>query len=145
MKVMNNNEIIMVDDEESEIYIASRYLKKYKLKNPFLSFNSGSDFLNYLESVKMGIKPIPALVLLDLRMPLMDGFQVLSKVREEPMFDENPIMIIFSNSNDEEDINKAMELKADGYQIKPSGSEEYIRFFNFLMIGEAVSTRSHMG
>ena len=140
MKVINNNEIVMVDDNEAEIYIASMYLEKSKLKNPLLSFNSGPDFLDYLESVKKGVKPIPALVLLDLRMPLMDGFQVLSKVREEPMFDEIPIMIIFSNSNDEEDINKAMELRANGYQIKPSGSEEYIRFFNSLIEGVRVAT-----
>jgi two-component system response regulator len=109
------------------------YLEKSKLKNPLISFNSGPDFLKYLESVKKGIKPIPALVLLDLRMPLMDGFQVLSEVREVPMFDEIPIMIIFSNSNDEADIKKAKELRANGYQIKPSGSEEYIRFFNSLI------------
>ena len=69
-------------------------------------------------------------VLLDLVMPKMDGFEVLRTIREENLFDENVIIVILSNQGQDKDISRAQEFGVDGYLIKantlPSEVLEYV-------------------
>lgn len=69
-------------------------------------------------------------LLLDLVMPKMDGFEVLRTIREENLFDENVIIVILSNQGQDKDINRAEEFGVDGYLIKantlPSEVLEYV-------------------
>lgn len=132
IKIANDNEIIMVDDDEMEFTIAERYLKKSKLKNKLLTFQGGQPFLDYMQGVKSGEHRIPALVLLDVRMPAMNGFETLRRLRADPAFEDVPIMMMFSNSDLENDVELASELGADYYQVKPQSGDEYVAFLNSL-------------
>jgi CheY-like chemotaxis protein len=65
------------------------------------------------------------LILLDISMPRMDGFDTLKKIREHKQFKDLPV-IMFSASSDEADINEAMQLGANGYIVKPFTIESFI-------------------
>ena len=131
-KLINDNEIILVDDDEAEYLIAEHYLKKSSLRNQLLVMSSGDEFLSYMDEVKSGKKKMPAAVLLDIRMPNMDGFMVLEKLRGNAEFAELPVIIMFSNSDAPSDIDKAYKCGANGYQTKPSEGNAFIQFFNSL-------------
>lgn len=132
IKLANNNEIVMVDDDEMELRLFERFVAKSALTNRVITFDSGEGFLNYLAEIEQAIKPMPSLVLMDVRMPVLDGFDVVKRVREAPVFKTLPIIMMFSNSNEETDIQRAKEAGADSYQVKPSNGNEYIEFLNSL-------------
>lgn len=128
--------ILMVDDNELDIYIARRYYEKSVLENDFLGLPSGQALIDYLGGVLSNEKALPALVLLDINMPDQDGFETLVKVREIPEFHDIPIVAMFTNSDDPEDIERSMELGADGFYTKPTGREHYVALFDSLARGE---------
>lgn len=128
-------EIVLVDDDEVEIMIARKNLARSRLRNPLLTFQSGGAFLAHMGEVKAERHPIPSLVLLDLRMPLLDGFEVLERLRSDQAFSEIPVILIFSNSNNESDVAKSAALGADGYWVKPTSSEGYVALFDRLAEG----------
>src|SRR5678816_737146 len=89
---------------------------------------NGEDALAYLEGVgKYGNRdeyPLPHIMLLDLKMPRMDGFEVLRAVRGRPEFDALRI-IVLTSSEDQQDVNKAYDLGANSFVVKPSGFDQY--------------------
>ena len=133
IKITSDQILIMVDDDEMELRLFERFVAKSDLSNKVLTFDSGERFLEYLAQVEKDVQPMPGLVLMDVRMPVLDGFDVVSEVRKSPKFRKMPIIMMFSNSNEESDIRRANEVGADGYQVKPSGGEDYIAFLNSLM------------
>lgn len=132
IKVANHNELILLDDDEMEIDILQRILKRSKLTNPFLGFQVAAEFFDYLEEVKQGNRPMPALVLIDIRMPGMDGFGVVRRVREDEFFKVLPLVVMFSNSDSRRDTEEARRVGAHGFQVKPSGTDAYVEFLNSL-------------
>lgn len=124
--------IVMVDDEETEVMLVQRYLELTRIEREVKAFSDGQAFLEYLEKVQAGDEPMPAVVLLDVRMPQMDGYEVLQATRSRQPFQRIPPVLMFSNSKDERDIARSYELGADGYQVKPANQEEYRRFFEHL-------------
>jgi CheY-like chemotaxis protein len=118
------NPIIMVDDNEGDLYIAERYYEKSKLSNPFMLMRDGPSLLDYLISVEAGREPMPVLVLLDINMPGMDGFEVLSRVRSRRAFSDMPIIMMLTNSDNPRDVERSEELGADGFQTKPMRMED---------------------
>ena len=128
----DSNPIIMVDDSKIDISIAQRVHKRSDLPNPFLSFSSGPDFLVYMKKVKTGEEPTPALVLLDINMPMLNGFDTIAELRKQEEFSDIPIIIMLTNSDDPNDVEKARELGANGFQTKMFEIEKYVAFFNSL-------------
>ncbi|OPY33220.1 MAG: chemotaxis regulatory protein CheY [Methanomassiliicoccales archaeon PtaU1.Bin124] len=82
------------------------------------SVGSGEEALNYLEA--RGPANIPDLILMDLSLPFMDGFELLSKIRERPNLRYVPV-IVFSGSDRPDDIQRAYQSGASGYVTKPIG------------------------
>src|SRR6266487_3418278 len=67
--------------------------------------------------------PLPTMLLLDLKMPRLDGFGVLEWVRLQPEL-RRLVVVVFTSSNEQDDINRAFELGANSYIVKPSGFDE---------------------
>jgi two-component system response regulator len=135
-KLTSPNEIVFVDDDKAELMIATRYLQKSTITNNVLTFISADDFLNYMNDVKSGSHKMPAIVFLDVRMPKMDGFEVLEKLRGEKEFQEFPPVVMLSNSDAPSDIRKAHEKGANAYKTKFPNGEEFIAFFNSLIAAD---------
>lgn len=131
IKLSNENALVLVDDDPVERMLAERFHAKSEVDNPLLTFESGEALLEYLDPSSE--PPMPALVLVDVNMPLMDGFQVVTKIREHDRYREAPVVALFSNSDEPSDIARAPTVGADHYVVKPAGKRDYIAFLNSLV------------
>ena len=129
-KLASDGPIVMVDDNAGDLFFVERCYLASNLKNPWLAFSRGTDFLAALERVKAGHEPTPALVLLDLNMPGMTGLEILQATRADPYFAQVPIFCVFTSSSDPRDKRRAEELGVDGFYTKTSNMDQYIAFFN---------------
>ena len=121
--------VIMVDDNDSDIVLARFCYQDARLPNPFVGMHSGAELLDYLEAVVAQTAVMPAIVLLDINMPGMSGFEVLARMRARPEFQRMPIIMMLTHSDYPEDESKAHELGADGFHTKPFLVREYVAFF----------------
>lgn len=107
--------IVIVDDDATNLRVANRIFSEAKLRARY--FKSGQDLLDYLDGTK-----IPALILLDIHMPEMDGFEVLSKLREQEVYQKIPV--IFLTADDDLDTEKkGLDAGAADFIKKPFAAE----------------------
>src|SRR5687767_15171364 len=106
--------ILVVDDSDDDIALLRRALNQEDVKNHIDICKSGADALYYLSRAS----PLPRLMLLDINMPAIDGFEVLRRVKEHPQWREI-ITVIFTTSMRPEDKAKADALGADSFLTKP--------------------------
>lgn len=131
-KIQNDNEIWLIDDDPMELHLAQRFVKLSNLKNELVTFNSAEELFDCLDEVDSGKRQCPALLLVDIRMPRMSGFDVVRRIRQNPAFMDIPIIVMFSNSDRQRDVNEAMEAGANAYQVKPQDGDAYLEVLNSL-------------
>lgn len=132
IEIANENHVIMVDDNEGDVFLVKQCFLDSKLDNPWKSFPTGAEFLRYLKDVSRGAAPMPALVLLDLNMPGLDGLDVLERTRRDPEFAELPIFCMLTSSWDPRDKARAETLGASGFVTKSDNPRDYVAFFDSL-------------
>ncbi|MDB6052744.1 MAG: two-component system response regulator [Verrucomicrobiales bacterium] len=129
-----NNVILLVDDSENDVVMLQRAAKNVGLTNPIYVVNSGKDALIYLQGEGKyadRIKyPSPGILLLDLKMPGIDGFEVLRWVRNQQRF-KTLLVVVLSGMAETRDINRAYELGAHSYLIKPANPVDLANLMNF--------------
>lgn len=130
MTYIADGPIIVVDDCESDRFILTKVLERTGLRNPIEVFESGPDLQKHMEEVAQGTKPFPALLLLDVNMPVMSGFEILRWVRDQPPFRKLPVVSMLTSSDATADLNSARELGADDYLSKQSGFDDFVRLFS---------------
>ena len=122
--------ILAAEDEESDRMILEMAFQRAKLQCPLLLVRDGQEAVDYLSGkgryADRAAHPLPALVLLDLKMPRMNGFDVLGWLAEQPDFKKIPAVVL-SSSADEIDMNKARQLGAREYFVKPHSLDELIK------------------
>jgi CheY-like chemotaxis protein len=103
-----------------------RALQRAKLQLPFHVAQNGEEAISYLSGESIyadrATYPIPQFVFLDLKMPLMDGFEVLEWIRDQPALAQLKV-IVLSSSPEERDRDRALRLGAQRYVIKPPTPE----------------------
>ncbi len=113
--------ILVVEDSDDDVALLRRAFRAAGIPNPVVAVSSGQEALDYLEGTgKYRTRvdfPLPGLILLDLKMPAMDGFDVLKWIRGRPEFSVIPI-IVLTSSNDVKDIKRAYTLGANSYIAK---------------------------
>jgi len=122
----------MVDDNPGDAELARICCERSSVRNPWLWFDHGSAFLEYLDRVRSGAEPMPALVLLDINMPVMTGLEVLERVRADECFRELPVFCMLTSSADSKDRSTAERLGASGFVTKPDRIADYVAFFDSL-------------
>ena len=114
--------ILLAEDQQDDVFLMRRALKKAAVPNPIFVASDGQQAIEYLEGkgpyADRKTYPLPGLLLLDLKMPRMDGFDVLSWVQSQAALNALPIVVL-SGSGLEEDVLKAKSLGADDYRVKP--------------------------
>ena len=114
--------ILLVEDRTDDVLLIQRALTRAGVKNPFFVLRDGEEALAYLHGTgKYADRdeyPLPDIMLLDLKMPKMDGFEVLQHVRQHKNFRALRI-IVLTSSEDIFDVNKAYELGANSFLVKP--------------------------
>jgi CheY-like chemotaxis protein len=119
---MSNPAILLVEDNEDDVFLFRRALKAAAIINPVFSAEDGQVALDYLSGVgrfaDRSKSPIPTAIFLDLKLPLKSGFAVLGWIREQPNLCAIPVVIL-SSSDEPSDKEKAFTLGASAYQVKP--------------------------
>lgn len=133
MKLVGDGPVVLVDDDEIDIEILTRSFARSELDESFelLTFNAGSSFLAYMEKVEEMEAPLPSIVLLDINMPRLDGFEVLERLRSYEQFAKVPAVMFVSNSDNPTDIERCKALGA-GFQEKFERMQDCVEFFNSL-------------
>lgn len=116
--------ILIAEDDESDVFFMQRAFKKAGLENPITFVPDGLAAIEALSHAKLQPElKLPALVLLDLKMPRRTGLQVLEWIRAEPVIRSVPVIMLSSSSN-QNDIEAAYEAGANGFMMKsPSGED----------------------
>ncbi|HTA69001.1 MAG TPA: response regulator [Bryobacteraceae bacterium] len=118
-------EILLVDDNPGDIELTKVALRDAKIMNEVHVARDGEEALAFLRGQgEFADAPRPDLVLLDLKMPKVDGFQVLAEMRAEPGLRSIPV-IVMSSSNAEKDLVRAYDAQISAYLVKPSNFDEY--------------------
>lgn len=112
---MNTIDILHVEDNLSDAFLVKRILDKAKLVDGYRLVNDGEALLTYLNNDH---NPIPQIILLDIKLPKLSGLQVLQRLKKSKDWQQIPV-IMFSSSNQLQDIRRAYELGANSYLIKP--------------------------
>lgn len=110
--------MVMVDDNIDEIFLTRRQVRGQGIINHFISERKSENLINTLTELFNETEAANLLILLDVSMPRMDGFETLKAIREHKRFRNLPV-IMFSASDDEADMNAAANLGANGYMVKP--------------------------
>jgi CheY-like chemotaxis protein len=115
--------VLLVDDSADDTTILHRAFSRIAPDIVLHFARSGVEALDYLKGADhfadRNRYPLPSLLVLDLKMPGVDGFDVIQWVRKESQLNDLPIVVL-SSSNDPSDISRAHELGADAYHVKPS-------------------------
>lgn len=117
--------LVMVDDNMDEIFLTRRHVRRDGIVNRFVSEKKPERLGQTLdELVDMGVDKNSFLILLDINMPRVNGFETLKKIRAHPDYKDTPVLML-SASDDEVDMLEAFELGCDGYIVKPFSGEEF--------------------
>jgi DNA-binding response OmpR family regulator len=110
--------ILLVEDDPDHEALAIRALRKANVANEIQVARDGAEALDYLNAVVNGTKTIPQLVLLDLKLPKVDGLEVLRKIRAADKTALLPVVVLTS-SDEERDIVSSYRLGVNSYIRKP--------------------------
>lgn len=125
---MEKRIILLVEDNKDDILLIQRAFTKSKLSEKFelIVAQDGNQALEYLKNTTTSRKNIlPMILLLDLKLPRVDGFEVLQNIRDNKNTNLIPV-IVFTSSKEEKDIAKAYTLGANSYVRKPIDSEKFM-------------------
>ena len=127
--MQRNVPILLVEDDENDTCFLRRAFARSGLGNSLIAVQDGQEAVDYLAGIgpyaDRASHPLPGLILLDLKMPRMNGCDVLVWLSTRPDFKELPVVVLSSSTLDS-DIQRARELGADDYQVKPQEFERWV-------------------
>jgi CheY-like chemotaxis protein len=121
--------VLAAEDEESDAVILRLAFEKARVPVHLVVVRDGQEVVNYLNGQPphsdRSFHPLPALLILDLKMPMMNGFEVLAWLSTRPDLRKLPVVVLSSSSADS-DIRKAKQMGACEYFVKPHDIAEYV-------------------
>lgn len=122
-----NRTLLLVEDNEDDVFLMRRALKGAKVANPLFVAEDGQQAVDYLGGAgKYSDRtqyPLPAVVFLDLKLPLLSGHEVLSWIRRQTELD-SVVVIVLTSSSEARDLNRCYSLGANSYLVKPPTPEQ---------------------
>ena len=123
-------EILLVEDNPTDAELAIVALKERNLANKLVWVKDGAEALDFLFATgvyaKRNIEKPPKVVLLDLRLPKVDGLEVLRHIREDERFCNVPVVVLTTSSEDC-DVHTAYQLYANSYIVKPVDFDKFVQ------------------
>jgi CheY-like chemotaxis protein len=121
--------ILLVEDDDGHARLLEKNLRRGGVLNHLVRVSDGQEAVDYVSrtgSYEDSVRyPFPSVVLLDVRMPRLDGFEVLAHLKRDPELMKIPVIMLTSTDNQNE-INRAYEMGANGYVVKPVSIESFI-------------------
>jgi CheY-like chemotaxis protein len=126
-----NSLILLVEDNEDDALLIQRAFSKAQVLNPFIVLRRVEEAMLYLLGVgpyhNRSEFPLPALILLDLKFPGLDGFDFLRWLRQQPQINTLRVVVL-SSSNSIRDIDRAYKLGANSFPVKPADFDRFVEF-----------------
>ncbi|MEP7285602.1 MAG: response regulator [Chloroflexota bacterium] len=126
--VDKQTEILLVEDSPDDVKLALYAFKKYKLANHIEVVRDGAEALDYLfcmgKYTDRTPQNGPRLILLDLKLPKVDGLTVLERIKSDPRTRQIPV-VVMTSSHEESDIIKSYALGTNSYIVKPVDFEQF--------------------
>lgn len=123
-------EILLVEDNMSDAELTIRALKKNNIVNNLIHLRDGVEAINYLfckeKYADRDINDIPKVVLLDLKMPKINGIEVLEKIKGDERTKKIPVVILTS-SREDPDIRNCYQLGVNSYIVKPVEFDDFLK------------------
>ncbi|HMK54418.1 MAG TPA: response regulator [Methanobacteriaceae archaeon] len=126
---LNEVDILLVEDNPTDAELTTRALKRKNLVNKMVWVKDGAEALDFLfatgDYTERNPDDVPKLILLDLRMPKVDGLEVLHRIKEEKTTRKIPVVVLTSSQEDQ-DIVESYKLGVNSYVSKPVEFDEFI-------------------
>lgn len=123
-KEYKNHPILLVEDNPVDVDLTLRAFKKRKLNNPIQIARDGEEALAYIKKWDAG-EQVPMVILLDLKMPKVDGLEVLKFFKMHEVYKTIPVVVL-TTSSDDKDIERAYKLGANSYIVKPVNFNKFV-------------------
>jgi len=127
--MFDKNLLLLVEDSEDDVLLIRRAFARAKLHDALQVVRNGEDALAYLRGEgrysNRSEYPLPDLVLLDIKLPGKDGFEVLECIRRQPGFGTLRVVVLTS-SDSIRDVNRAYQLGANSFVVKPVDSDDFV-------------------
>lgn len=120
--------ILMVEDDVNDVELALTALAEYNLANEVVVVHDGEEALDFLHcrgDYKMRLPGNPAVVLLDLKLPKIDGIELLRQVKSDENLKEIPVVVLTS-SREDTDLAECYKLGANAYVVKPVDFQQFV-------------------
>ena len=121
-------EILLVEDNPNDVELTLHALQRNHVTNPVEVVRDGEEALEFIfctgAYADRDIENSPRLILLDLKLPKVDGLEVLQRVKEDPRTHDIPVVVLTS-SREEPDVTRAYELGVNSYIVKPVDWEQF--------------------
>lgn len=122
--------VLAAEDEETDGYLLRLAFERARLGCPLVVVRDGQEAVDYLSGdgqyCDRAAHPLPGLLLLDLKMPRLTGFDVLAWLAMRPEFRDLPVVVL-SSSSDQSDMEKATAMGARDYIVKPHRFSEFVK------------------
>ena len=126
--IKNSIEILLVEDNPNDVELALHALKKNNLTNRINVVRDGAEALEFLfasgEYAGRDVNPTPKIILLDLKLPKVDGLEVLRRIKADQRTHLIPVVVLTS-SREERDIVESYRLGVNSYITKPVDFEQF--------------------
>jgi CheY-like chemotaxis protein len=127
---LNEVEVLLVEDNPSDAELTLRALKKRNLANRLFHAKDGAEALDFLFAQgsfsNRRVEDAPKVVLLDLKLPKVDGLEVLRKIKTDERTRKIPV-VVMTSSREDRDLDQSYELGVNGYVVKPVEFEDFSR------------------
>jgi chemotaxis family two-component system response regulator Rcp1 len=124
--IQRNNSILLVEDNPDDVLMTKRALLKGRVQNTLHVVSDGEKAIKFLRKQDEYQKaPTPMFILLDLKMPKLDGFQVLKEIKGDDKLKSIPIIVLTTSDRDK-DVDDAYRLGCNSYIVKPVSFENFI-------------------
>ena len=127
--------ILLVEDNENHAELVMQSFEDHRIANKIYHVSDGEKALDYLfrrgDYADQLKSPRPHVILLDLRLPKLDGLEVLKEIKISKELDKIPI-VIFTTSNADVDVARAYEYRANSYLVKPINHEKFSQLLSVI-------------